>query len=88
MDAGSMRGPKWATLAPLHAPCMRHECSQSESIGIASSNDDTIHMFVPPRISFKVEFIKSVGFLKGAIEGGAIGNTKKLLQVWVSLRQW
>ena len=36
------------------------------------------------RISFKVEFIKSVGFLKGAIEGGAVGSTKKLLQGWVS----
>ena len=45
-------------------------------------------MCLAPRISFKVEFIKSVGFLKGAIEGGAIGNTKKLLQVWVSMWQW
>lgn len=35
------------------------------------------------RVSFKVEFIKSVGFLKGAIEGGALGSTKKLLKAWV-----
>ena len=36
------------------------------------------------RISFKVEFVKSVGLLKGAIEGGAVGSTKKLNQAWVS----
>ena len=32
------------------------------------------------RISFQVEFTKPVGFLKGAIEGGALSSTKKLLQ--------
>ncbi|GAX79152.1 hypothetical protein CEUSTIGMA_g6592.t1 [Chlamydomonas eustigma] len=36
------------------------------------------------RISFKVEFIKSVGFLKGAIEGGAVSSTKTLMKGWES----
>ena len=35
-------------------------------------------------ITFEVEFIKSVGFLKGAIQGGAVSSTKTLMQGWVS----
>ena len=49
-------------------------------VGVAEGSNRT-----RVRISFKVEFIKSVGFLKGAIEGGAVGSTKKLMKVWVSL---
>ena len=35
------------------------------------------------RMSFQVEFTKPVGFLKGAIEGGALSSTKKLISAAV-----
>lgn len=32
----------------------------------------------------QVEFVKSVGLLKGAVEGGAVSSTKQLMKAWVS----
>jgi hypothetical protein len=33
----------------------------------------------------QVEFIKNVGLLKGAIQSGTVGATKKLMVEWVSV---
>ena len=37
------------------------------------------------RITVDIEFVKSVGFLKGAIQGGAVGGTKSGTQALVSV---